>query len=137
MSEDFRDAGGRAERGLDCFAAVELIEDVLVLLPLSCCSETVSKLETRRFEPGLDMDDEEAWFEMGGLMTCDAPLRYERWKSNLVGEGDRVAIAAKPPGLAGPFSEAMTDVVLRGVVAPARKTYGESVPFGCCGLLGP
>lgn len=60
------------------------------------------------------MVDRDALFEIGGRITCEAPLRYERWKSNFVGEGDRVAIAAKPPGLATPLTE---EVVEDGLVS--------------------
>lgn len=63
-------------------------------------------------------------------MICEAPLRYERWKSNFVGEGDRGAIAANPPGLAVPFADEVIEEGFVGFGIPACKNLSSSSPFG-------
>lgn len=72
------------------------------------------------------MDASELLVESCGRITWEAPLRYDRWKSNLGGEGERAAIAAKPCGLATPLSCDLLDAVTEEVADLFERTVDES-----------
>lgn len=111
------------------FGVFEVNEVVLVRRVVSIGSDVVSRLDWRRFGSSLEIVDNDVLFDIGGRMTCEAPLRYERWKSNFVGEGDRAAIAANPPGLAMPFTDEVDEDGFSSFDAPACMNLSP-LPFG-------